>query len=183
MYKQIIGIDFSLRATGLVILDEGGELVRSEVVRSAPSKQLSHIVRKARLADAIFELSGAHPGDTVIFEQYAFSAKGHIAEIAEAKGMLLRRFMDDAVVDPNRIIVATPQMLKKFASGKGNADKNVVMKAVFKRWGFDTDNDNVADAFTLAKIAHALHSGCTDLTKYEKEVIEKLRSMNPLYEA
>jgi Holliday junction resolvasome RuvABC endonuclease subunit len=35
------------------------------------------------------------------------------------------------------------------ATGKGNADKSLVMKSVFQRWAHDCDNDNNADAVTL----------------------------------
>lgn len=45
-----------------------------------------------------------------------------------------------------------PANLKQFATGVGKGDKNVVMKKVFRRWGFDDDDDNVVDAYVCSLI-------------------------------
>lgn len=43
----------------------------------------------------------------------------------------------------------TVQAIKKFATGKGNADKDAVMAAVKEKWGFNPKDDNEADALAL----------------------------------
>lgn len=43
------------------------------------------------------------------------------------------------------------QTIKKFATGKGNADKAAVIKAV-EGWGFHPKNDNEADAIALLRL-------------------------------
>ena len=55
----------------------------------------------------------------------------------------------------NRIpfILVPPMTLKKFATGKGNADKDMVIKEVYKRWGHDCTISDEADACA------ALHFG------------------------
>lgn len=45
----------------------------------------------------------------------------------------------------------TVQAIKKFACGKGNADKLAVVKAV-EGWGFHPANDNEADAIALLRL-------------------------------
>lgn len=45
----------------------------------------------------------------------------------------------------------TVQEIKKFATGKGNADKFQVIKAV-EGWGFQPKNDNEADAIALLRL-------------------------------
>lgn len=46
----------------------------------------------------------------------------------------------------------TPSEIKKFVSGKGNAKKNLIIKDVFKKWGFESEFDDVADAYGIAKL-------------------------------
>lgn len=41
------------------------------------------------------------------------------------------------------------QTIKKFATGKGNADKNLVIACVREKWGFEPKDDNEADALAL----------------------------------
>ena len=76
--------------------------------------------------------------------------------------------------------VAAPTVLKKVATGKGQASKIAVCMGVMKRWGFETDNDNLADAFTLAKIAWLHYGrpipGTKGLRKSDFEGIKKIKT-------
>lgn len=51
-----------------------------------------------------------------------------------------------------------PSTLKKWISGKGNAEKNLMLREVYKRWGYDAKDDNDADAFALVKLAERWRS-------------------------
>lgn len=50
------------------------------------------------------------------------------------------------------LICIMPSVLKSFATGKGGADKPMMIRAACED-GFTTDNDNVADAYWLSKFA------------------------------
>lgn len=63
--------------------------------------------------------------------------------------------------------------LKKFVTGSGAAKKSGMMLAVYKKWGFETNDDNLADAFGLAQIALAVSTGNTNYA-YEKAVLAAL---------
>ncbi len=57
-----------------------------------------------------------------------------------------------------------PSVLKKFATGKGNADKLAMLEAVRRRWNPDVVNHNEADAiaaleYALAEIVFHASSG------------------------
>jgi Holliday junction resolvasome RuvABC endonuclease subunit len=53
--------------------------------------------------------------------------------------------------------VVPPSLLKKFATSNGLADKDKVLHAVKTNWGQDFgDEDDIADAYVLAKIAWAM---------------------------
>jgi crossover junction endodeoxyribonuclease RuvC len=65
-------------------------------------------------------------------------------------------------------------LLKKFVAGKGNVDKNVVLKEVFKRWQFDTDDDNIADAFVLMQIGRCLAGQLPAQNEVQVKIISEL---------
>jgi hypothetical protein len=44
-----------------------------------------------------------------------------------------------------------PSQIKKYI-GKGNIKKEVVIKEVYKRWGYDTNINDLADAYALARL-------------------------------
>lgn len=69
--------------------------------------------------------------------------------------------------------LVAPQQVKKFATGRGNAKKNEMLLAVYKKWGVDLTDDNLCDAYTLARVAAAVAAGAADL-EYEKAVIGAL---------
>ena len=49
-----------------------------------------------------------------------------------------------------------PGTIKKFVTGKGNAKKELILKEVFRKFGFDTSDNNIADAFAIAKYVENL---------------------------
>jgi len=73
--------------------------------------------------------------------------------------------------------IVTPYGVKKFALGpkkKGEKQtKAMMLKAVDRKWGLDVSDDNLADAYTLARVAAALVAGDSDLA-YEREVTGSL---------
>ena len=69
----------------------------------------------------------------------------------------------------------TPSQLKKFATGKGNVDKNVVIKEVYKRFGIDTDDDNTADAVVLGHIGMSLTGAYIPTTADQRAMLTDIR--------
>lgn len=45
-----------------------------------------------------------------------------------------------------------PNQIKKFISGKGNCGKDIVVKEVYKKFGFDTDVNDLADAYAIGRL-------------------------------
>jgi crossover junction endodeoxyribonuclease RuvC len=71
-------------------------------------------------------------------------------------------------------VLVAPTTLKKFATGKGNADKALIIKAVFQRWAHDVDNNNSADAVVLNYIGRAIVGDWQPTTDQQREVITLL---------
>lgn len=68
--------------------------------------------------------------------------------------------------------------LKKMVTGKGNSGKTEVILGVYKRWGWETNDDNLADAYGLSKIAWIAYAkplpGTMGTRKADFEALDKL---------
>lgn len=62
-----------------------------------------------------------------------------------------------------------PMTLKKYATGKGTAKKQEMLLQIYKRWGVEFNDDNAADAYSLARLA-----GKHVIDKVEQEVVDKI---------
>lgn len=68
-----------------------------------------------------------------------------------------------------------PTSLKKFVTGRGNANKQEVVLAAYKHWGAEFTDDNAADSYSLARLVRGGH-----ILSYQKETHSKLTS-DPKY--
>ncbi len=69
-----------------------------------------------------------------------------------------------------------PTQAKKFLTGKGNCDKNLILKEVFKRYGIDVDDDNIADAVNFNFIGRALLGWIQPSNQAQQAVIDALNA-------
>ena len=74
-------------------------------------------------------------------------------------------------------MIVAPTSLKKWITGKGVGQKDLIVREVYKRYGIETANDDEADAVVLALIAEhfwkAQKKDCgDDFHKYQQEVVK-----------
>jgi hypothetical protein len=106
------------------------------------------------------------PKKSLIFiEGYAFSAKGAIFNIAENTGILKHKLYKNKLID-NLSIVA-PTTIKKFATGKGNANKLLMYESFVEQTEFDISSiihckegespmSDIIDSYYIAKYGHSI---------------------------
>ncbi len=150
-----IGLDVSMRATGLVMLDCDCAVVDRRVIGWPASKhpartlaeRIAYFVKVSKEIRAAVEVVAELVPVRIVLEGYAVHGPGDPTLAPELGGIVrLGLHAFDA-------IEVAPQLLKKYATGAGNAPKDAVMLQVYKRWGFDCGNDNnLADAYTLARM-------------------------------
>lgn len=171
----VIGLDISLNATGVCI------------VHGDPTKQAGHgLYVRAKLIDVGKKLRGperlsvvtnqvwrlveqwrlAKPGALFVIEGYAYSAS-HAHSMGELGGCIRKTIWEHG----GNILVVPPTTLKKFVTGKGNGDKNLMLKHVYKRWGYDAEDDNQCDAFACAVLGLLDTRALLELTKVEREIL------------
>lgn len=108
-------------------------------------------------------------GDHVAIEGYAFGARGsRIFQIGEATGILSLMMMleDGSMLNKGRNIHRpAPSMIKKYATGKGNANKEAMLEAFKKDTGVDliaalhmkrltNPVDDLVDSYWICKYSH-----------------------------
>lgn len=108
----------------------------------------------------------------VVMEAYGFSSqKGHaLGECGAATKLALIHALGvcEMVAYPT---TPTPQQVKKFATGKGNAKKDDMKLAVYKKWAVELSDENLADAYTMARMAAAIEVPEHMDYEYERQVI------------
>lgn len=172
---KIIGLDLSLRATGYA--DEDGARVITSKSRGMP--RLSHLLDQIELASGVRHLlddprAFARP-DLVVIEDYAFSrGDAHAHALGELGGVIKLALHEAGVAT----VLISPSALKKFATGKGNANK-VAMATAATRAGYDgADDDNCIDAWWLREMAlyrlSAFPSHPLSETAYRDEAVSKV---------
>lgn len=152
---RVIGIDPSLTATG--VADADGALF---TITSKPDD--GTVADRARRIATItahlrpHRLTDAH---LVVIEGPAFSRQGH-AWVHLRAGLWWRivGLLHSAGVP---VAEVTPTALKKYATGKGNADKSDMRMALYKRAGLDVPSDDEVDAWWLRQMGLA-HLGDPD---------------------
>ena len=177
----IVGLDLSLAKTGFVALNEYGDVLTSELIKSKPSgaKPIDETRRILKIAEEIVKKIDEHtfPEDPqlVVIEGLAFMARNSTALVQLSGLNYLVRILLNEFKWP--FIIVAPTSLKKFITQKGNSDKSLMMMTVFKDYGFESMDDNVCDAYSLAACGLALMGiPLHKLTKPQQDVVALLKN-------
>jgi crossover junction endodeoxyribonuclease RuvC len=160
---NVIGIDLSLRRTGIATAHATNTLI--------PPQQLAGFARLRWIRAQILGIT--LQADHVVIEGLSYGS--HTPSALERAGLwhLVMVAIDARGIGWTEIAPAT---LKKYATGRGNADKGQVLAAAIKRLPVDVDNDNAADAAWLAAIGcDLLGSPICDLPAAQRAAIDKHR--------
>lgn len=145
--KEIIaGIDLSLTATGLTIVDGSGKIVYEELFNT---KQMRGMQRLFFIKSRIQKKLKDHNVTKVAIESYSFGSKGRsVVSLGELGGVIRMMLFENNYT----YFDCPPTSLKAYIAGKGNADKDQMKAAVLAKYGIDYDDDNVCDSFSLSRM-------------------------------
>jgi Holliday junction resolvasome RuvABC endonuclease subunit len=166
----VIGLDPSLTGFGMTALDPTSGRFDSWLYKS-PQRGIERLMdiqswlfeKFQLLVDAGFTIMDVAVEDTVVASHSA-TAMGELSAVVR---MFCRNNLEGSAQYPMKV---PPTSVKKFATNRGNAKKAEVLLAVYKKWGHEFTDDNLADSFVLAKIVASEPE-----TQYESEVVAKLR--------
>lgn len=166
---RYVGIDQSLTGTGLIILDEHGGIIKEKLITTKSSQKIED-----RFID-IFEniYLFIKPGDKIYIEGLSLYSTGQrLAEIFALHYIIRLKLHEN---EYNYTIIP-PKTLKKWITDNGNAKKDLMMLKIYKRWGIEFTNNNLADAYALAKYGMALDNNETELPKPKQKKIRKKKN-------
>lgn len=110
----------------------------------------------------------------VVKEGYSFGSKGHQHDIGELHGIVSRVLYTSFPIPIKYPTIVAPQSLKKYILGSANAEKSQILKTVYQRWGVDLPDDNMADAYGLARIGLAI-MGEPVAYAFQQDVLDALQ--------
>jgi Holliday junction resolvasome RuvABC endonuclease subunit len=172
--KTIIGIDYSLTSPAVCVNDGKLKFYYLTTKKKWLGKQSKDIIgyehknwtdpieRFTYISDFVFNILFTTNNPKIFIEGYSFGSKGQgLFQIAENCGILKYRLLEKGY-GYNTIV---PSVVKKGATGKGNADKDMMYEAFVKETGidlkqiFDTEKvgnpiSDIADSYFIQKVGY-----------------------------
>lgn len=148
-----VGIDPSLTGTALaVVYPDGSHQVWRCATEGSQDDSAERVMRRILgierwLRDRLQGLPDDKPLLVGIEGPSYMSQVGHTFDRGGLWHALYRRVWQSGA---DAVTVITPTQLKKYATGKGNADKDAVILGVCRRWSSFAGGNDQADALTLA---------------------------------
>lgn len=168
---QYVGLDLSLTSTGLAMFyPDGNNDVYTTLVPSKPKatgpavEKRGKLVRTETYADKLRRFQAIAAvirdqiayGATVYIEGPSYASVGQATHDIAGSWWNTYRMLSEEM--GCLVHVIAPSIVKQYATGKGNAAKDVVMAAVIKRYpDIDILNNDVADATALLALGLRLN--------------------------
>jgi len=171
---RIMGVDTSTK-TGYAVLDHDGEVLKVGAIKYPPMPD--RFARFYRYGEKLLNLVQHYNVDLVMIEGYSYAGKFN-NYVQYELGSVLRMVLWEEGVS---CVEVPPTSLKKFVTGKGNAKKDLMLLGVYKRWEFDTEDDNEADAYALAQFGRALTGEPTGVPAVNFGAVETVAKSDQTY--
>lgn len=170
-----VGLDMSLTGTGFCILTD--DKCEIKTIKTKPADFKNILVRLQFITDEVFKSLPSLPDVIIIEDYFTPQNKAQIGAALNlvALGTLIRIRLYQAGL---KFIVVNNQQVKKWITGKGNAQKSMIIKEVYKKLNIDAKDDNQADACVMAHIGRGLlnwmQGNISDAKQYEIDVYNKI---------
>jgi Holliday junction resolvasome RuvABC endonuclease subunit len=184
---RIIGLDLSLTAPGYCVVDprEFGkyppEAQKVSITTGVLQPQGRGLDRMDWICRQVLRLLPAadatgHAEVVVYIEGFSFGSKGAALYEIAGLGYIVRLALQYRGV---KVVEVAPSQLKRFATGAGNAKKEIIIREVFKRWKFEAATNDEADAYVLGRIGMCVAGLDQPTTAEQREVLAALRGERP----
>jgi Holliday junction resolvasome RuvABC endonuclease subunit len=142
---KVLALDLSLTSTGVA-------LPACDVERWVPSTGLRGMERLDWFRSVLAQALAADMPDLVVLEGYSMGTArqaSHAHALGELGGVLRHTLWRNQ----QPFVDVPPASLKKYATGKGNAKKELMLVEAVKRLGYDGSSNDEADALWLRAMA------------------------------
>ncbi len=143
---MIVGIDYSLTSPAICIGDSDN-FTSNEIYfltdRKSHEGKVQNVVgdlhkehsfpseRYENICDWVLQKIAKYPNSTVLIEDYSFASTGKVFHIAENCGLLKYKLYKAGY----KFYTVPPTVVKKYATGKGNADKQSLYNTFTEKTG------------------------------------------------
>jgi len=165
--RFVVGVDQSPNHSGVCVLSTMGDIHFLGLIEPGKRKEDE---RLAYIRDSLVQILGTMRYATGVLEGYSYSSLNKKFLLGEV-GAVVKLALHD-VCDASYVVA--PKQLKRFVTGRGGADKAKVMQCIEKQWNIAIDDDNLADAYGLARIAYEL-AAPGSVIRHQLDVVNKLR--------
>ena len=145
---MFVGVDPSYNGFGIVVLDKDAKIVEQRLLISDSKKEVEE--RILELEDGFSFIPNIVCLHSVYIEGPSFSSNGLFALQMGALHYYFRFFL---LKKKCKYKIIPPTSLKKFITGRGTAKKELMLLKVYKKWGIEFSDNNLCDAYSLARFA------------------------------
>ena len=170
---NFLGLDLSFTATGFYLIRQDDKNISFEI-NTKPGEYPDDLSRSEHIAEYIISRIKDYPLEFIAIEDYFAGQQASSVMKLAILGTIIRNVL---LKHGYPYIAFSPTQIKKFETGSGVAPKDTMLKSVFKKHGFDTMSNNIADACAIAYMGKGYYEwtkGKRDFLKYETEVLKNV---------
>lgn len=174
--KYFIGIDPSIRHIGIVIIQKPNTIVLEKLLIPNGKTEFNYLPEIFENVKSIVE---TYQPSIVVLEGYAHNKHFKAHQIGEVGGIIKLALIQLK----QKTLVIPPRQAKIFITGSGKSTKDLVLLNIYKKYGLEFNNSDLADAYVLSLIGYYYDNyndkyEFANLTNKQKEVIMKCISKN-----
>jgi crossover junction endodeoxyribonuclease RuvC len=148
--RIVVGLDLSYTNTGIAVFKDGAfQEALSKTVATSPKMGIDvlradHVLKE--IATLLDNLTLQHTKPAVFIEDYAYARLTNREKMGELGGVVKHGLWAQGY-EFETLPIST---IRKVVTGKGNATKDLVMMSLYKRYGLDIQQNDIADAAAVA---------------------------------
>lgn len=178
-FPTVLGIDQSYTGFGVTAMALDGMPVYHSWCYKAHGSGITRLHAIDEFLYRILEnlTDAGRPVHGSAMEGYAYGSQtaNMAGELGSVVKMGLYKYFGTSAPRAAFPLIVPPMSLKKYAAGRGNGvKKQQMLLAIYKKWGVEFTDDNMADAYVLSQIARQFDTSA-GLLAYELDVLAKLR--------
>jgi len=143
-----VGMDPSYNGFAIMLIDKDANIIEQKLIESDTGLEAED--RIIQLEKEFKFVANIRQLKKLYIEGPSYMSKGSFVLQMGALHFYIRIFFRKKNI---KYKVITPGTLKKFVAGKGNVKKELMLLKTYKKWGIEFDNNNLCDAYGLARLA------------------------------
>lgn len=174
--RKVAGIDLSLTSTGISAVDlSNGEMKLTRICSTGKKTDtlVQQIERHNELSRRIVDSVLEHTPELVGIEGMRFGSRQDSSAMRRAG--VWWQVVNALYAHGIPIVEVPPTTVKKWATGKGNAGKDMVMIAAAKRWDQVTQNDEADAAWIGDLVCYLKEADFINRTKARDLIVKAIQ--------